>query len=108
MYLITIFLFSSTHENYFRTAINIFNDHIFLEQDQNLLENFVKKTCMELIDGALYPTHIIITSLLAEVGLIGFGFLLVGYILFIYVLFKIIKEKKLDPIQKLYIVLLGH
>ena len=43
-------------------------------------------------------------QLLAEVGLIGFSFLLIAYISFIYVLFRIIVEKNLDTIQKTFIL----
>ena len=103
------FFFSSTHENYFRTAINIFNDHIFFGAGPKSF----RKLCKENLYGinrwscSSHP-HNYYIQLLAEVGLIGFSFLLVGYILFIYVLFKIIKEKKLDPIQKnFYIVFIG-
>lgn len=103
------FFFSSTHENYFKTAINIFNDHMFFGAGP--------KSFRVLCDENLYGInrwscsshpHNYYIQLLAEVGLIGFSFLLIAYISFIYILFRIIKEKNLDTIQKnFYIVLIG-
>lgn len=103
------FFFSTTHENYFRTGINIFSDHIFFGAGPKSF----RKLCRENLYGinrwscSSHP-HNYYIQLLTEVGLIGFSFLFVGYILFIYVFFKIIKEKKLNTKQKnFYIVFIG-
>ena len=95
------YFFSSTHENYFKTSLNIFKDNLLFGAGPKSF----RKLCGEDLYGinrwscSSHP-HNYYIQLLAEVGLIGLSFLFVGYILFFVTLVRVLNNQGLETKQK--------
>ena len=103
------FFFSSTHENYFKTSLNIFKDNLLFGAGPKSY----RKLCGEDLYGinrwscSSHP-HNYYIQLLAEVGLVGLSFLFTGYILFFVTLVRVLNNQGLQAKQKnFYIVFIG-
>ncbi len=80
-----IFTFSEGHRNHYETALNLFKDNIFFGQGANTfrLKCSEKKYFVEPYGCSTHP-HNIYIQVLAETGLLGFGFLFLLFVRIIY------------------------
>lgn len=91
-----IFFFSSTHQNYFITAINIFKDNIYIGAGPKSYGwlSCSKKYQLDRYSCVTHP-HNFYIQLLAETGLIGFGLVLFAFFYFVkYLSVLILSNKK--------------
>ena len=103
-----IVLFSNNHENHIKTAIKIFNDNKlfgvgikhfkFVCSDPKYFEN--KHSC------STHP-HNIYIQMLAELGLLGFIFLMIYFIYICFKIFRHIFSEKNTPIYFLNLMVLS-
>ena len=87
LYQSKFYFFSAMHENYFKTAINIFKDNYFFGAGPKLYSKLSsqKKYAVDDYSAMTHP-HNFYIQLLAETGLIGF---LMVFLFFIYLVNKI-------------------
>jgi hypothetical protein len=90
------FVFSSIHENYFITAINIFKDNIFIGAGPKSYGwlSCLPKYQLDRLSCTTHP-HNFYIQLLAETGVVGFGFLAFAFLYFITYLFKLASSVKI-------------
>ena len=103
-----IIFFSNNHENHIKTAIKIFNDNKlfgvgvkhfrFVCSDPKYLEN--EHSC------STHP-HNIYIQILAELGLLGFIFIMIYFFYVCLKIFKNILSKKNSPINFLNLMVLS-
>jgi O-antigen ligase len=106
-----IFLFSSIHENYFITAINIFKDNILIGAGPKSYGwlSCLQKYQLDRLSCATHP-HNFYIQLLAETGIFGFGFVSLAFLYFIIYLFKLLYSVRIKhefSKEGLIIALLG-